>query len=88
YLYAPDEALLDRQAVILGPATERCLLLGQDLRFPSLSAPLPSAEASPSSDTPLLRAYSTDGRFLGILYWSLASHAWHPQKVLNSAPEE
>src|SRR5579885_3604415 len=65
YLYAPDEALLDRQAVILGPATERRLLLGQDLRFPSLSAPPATSEASPAPDAPLLRAYSTDGRFLG-----------------------
>jgi tRNA pseudouridine55 synthase len=81
YLYAPDEALLDRLAVILGPVTEQRLLLGQNLRFPQpahLRAPVDA----------LLRAYSTDGRFLGILCWQPSTNTWHPQKVLNSTPVE
>lgn len=86
YLYAPDEALLDRQAVIVGPATEKRLLLGQDLYFPS-PRDLPIAERDLlTSDAALLRAYSTDGRFLGILSWHASANAWHPQKVLSSAP--
>lgn len=86
YLYAPDEALLDRQAVIVGPATERRLLLGQDLYFPP-PRDLPAAEGDLlTSGASLLRAYSTDGRFLGILSWQASANAWHPQKVLSSAP--
>lgn len=88
YLYAPDEALLDRQAVILGPASEKRLLLGQSLRFPPpVPAPPSAADAQPP-DMTLLRAYSIDGRFLGILRWQPDITAWHPQKVLNSVPVE
>ncbi len=127
YLYAPDEALLDRQAVIVGPATEKRILQGQMLRFPSptalSSAPglvetLPGAAATRRSEhvpvpgsapvdadgaggegtgageeegehaALLLRAYSTDGRFLAILRWQVREHAWCPQKVLNIQPVE
>jgi tRNA pseudouridine55 synthase len=86
YLYAPDEALLDRLAVILGPATEKQLLLGQNLHFPTPIMLHPSTEEARASDAALLRAYSTDGRFLGILCWQDATNDWHPQKVLNSTP--
>lgn len=86
YLYAPDEALLDRQAVIVGPATERRLLLGQDLYFPPPGALSVAEGGLLTSDASLLRAYSTDGRFLGILSWHAATSAWHPQKVLSSVP--
>lgn len=89
YLYAPDEALLDRLAVILGPASEKRLLLGQSLRFPPPpTPPSAAAEEAQALETPLLRAYSTDGRFLGILSWQPVAAVWHPQKVLNSAPVE
>ena len=113
-LYAPDEALLDRLAVIVGPATERRILMGQDLLYPPpttlYSSFLPAQESPPdavavedqSEDTvgmdedaennpavlPLLRAYSTDGRFLAILRWHAATNAWHPHKVLAVAPLE
>ncbi len=95
YLFAPDEALLDRMAVIVGPATEKRILLGQDLSYP----PPPvqemeregEAKTSASDDEPadaalLLRAYSTDGRFLAVLRWHAPVHAWHPHKVLAIAP--
>lgn len=113
YLYAPDEALLDRHAVIVGPATEKRILLGQDMAYPPPAEIYPSisqesatdrrplldeskaepeeGEEAPSSDQtglPLLRAYSSDGRFLAILRWHAPTHAWHPHKVLNSAPVE
>lgn len=112
YLYAPDEALLDRHAVIVGPATEKRILLGQDMAYPPPAEIYPSIsqesatdgrslldvseaedkgeEASGSDQTslPLLRAYSSDGRFLAILRWHASTHAWHPHKVLNSAPVE
>lgn len=86
YLYAPDEALLDRLAVILGPDSEKRLLQGQSLHVPAPTTLPLSAEAAAPADAPLLRAYSTDGRFLGILCWQPALNAWHPHKVLTSAP--
>jgi tRNA pseudouridine55 synthase len=81
YLYAPDEALLDWLAVIVGPVTEKRLLLGQTLQL------APPADL-PVSSEPLLRAYSADGRFLAILRWHATANAWHPDKVLNLAPVE
>jgi tRNA pseudouridine55 synthase len=112
YLYAPDEALLDRLAVIVGPETEKRLLLGQDMAYPPPaeiypSVPTERAEAlllplseskveaagaeeaqSDQADLPLLRAYSSDGRFLAILRWHAPARVWHPYKVLNVAPLE
>ena len=112
YLYAPDEALLDRLAVIVGPATEKRILLGQDMTYPPPAEIDPSisqesatdrrpllheskvedeGEEEPGGDQtglPLLRAYSSDGRFLAILRWHAPTHTWHPHKVLNSAPAE
>jgi tRNA pseudouridine55 synthase len=86
YLYAADEALLDRLAVIVGPAAEKRVLLGQELQFAG-SSTLQALEEGPLLlDASLLRAYSTDGRFLGILCWQASTHTWRPQKVLNSTP--
>ena len=81
HLYAPDEALLDRFAIIVGPLTEKRLLLGQTLHVS------PPAGLSLTSE-PLLRAYSTDGRFLAILRWHASANGWHPYKVLHLAPVE
>ncbi|HEX8035505.1 MAG TPA: tRNA pseudouridine(55) synthase TruB [Ktedonobacterales bacterium] len=98
HLYAPDEALLDHRAAILASEYEASMRNGQPLRFAS---PLPpnhvavapaqreTAEASgaiPAEDGELLRAYSTDGRFLGIARWNAADAAWQPHKVLHVTP--
>ena len=74
--YAPDEALLGWRAAILAEESERLLRTGQLLRFGAMT-PAPS----------LLRAYSVDGRFLGILRWDADQQAWQPQKVLHLTPE-
>jgi tRNA pseudouridine55 synthase len=88
HLFAADEALLDRRAAILGPESEARLRAGKPLRF----AAAPDAGAAPALDAldepPLLRAYSVDGRFLGVLRWDAALAAWHPHKVLAVAPVE
>ncbi|HEY7834342.1 MAG TPA: tRNA pseudouridine(55) synthase TruB [Ktedonobacterales bacterium] len=124
HLYAPDEALLDRDAAILGPASETRLRNGQVLRDLSpqppplrgegepettahgeagepAKAPLPREEGEPAkaplsrtgegleqpeADAALLRAYSADGRFLGILRWAADAGAWQPYKVLAVDP--
>ncbi|HEX9058075.1 MAG TPA: tRNA pseudouridine(55) synthase TruB [Ktedonobacterales bacterium] len=90
HLNAPDEALLSCHAVILGASSESRVRNGQLLAFPA-SAPL--AETAPERapeerEWPLLRAYSIDGRFLGILRWEPGQQAWHPHKVLLVEPVE
>ncbi|HKV85506.1 MAG TPA: tRNA pseudouridine(55) synthase TruB [Ktedonobacterales bacterium] len=80
FLYAPDEALLERRAAILGADHEGELRNGQLLRFTV-------AGAEPSGGE-LLRAYSTDGRFLGILAWDAERAGWQPHKVLLVTPVE
>ncbi len=79
YLYAPDEALLDLRAAILAPASETRMRHGQPLRWQP--SPAGSAAAGP------LRAYASDGRFLGVLTRAAADE-WHPAKVLDVAPLE
>jgi tRNA pseudouridine55 synthase len=80
-LYAADEALLERGAAILGAESERRLRAGQAFHFPPQSA-------MGADDGELLRAYSTDGRFLGILRWDRDESAWRPYKVFDIAPVE
>ncbi|WIG58613.1 MAG: tRNA pseudouridine(55) synthase [Ktedonobacterales bacterium] len=83
-LYAADEALLDRRAAILGADLEARLRNGQPLRFPpELRGPAASAPPLPDE---LLRAYATDGRFLGLARWDAVSDAWLPHKVLAVPP--
>lgn len=81
HLYAPDEALLERRAALLGPQNEARLRNGQQLRFTrdgdSTAKPDHAAD-----NGELLRAYSADGRFLGILRWDATNVAWQPHKVL------
>jgi tRNA pseudouridine55 synthase len=81
HLYAPDEALLGWRAAILGAESETRLRNGLPLRL---------AEGAPTPDSPtgLLRAYSADGRFLGILRWDGQAASWHPHKVLLVEPVE
>ncbi len=81
HFFAPDEALLAWHVAILGSDSEGALRNGQPLRF---------AAARPETHAPddLLRAYSPDGRFLGILRWNEAGATWQPHKVLQVAPLE
>ena len=81
-LYAPDEALLDWRAAILGTESERRVLNGMPLR---LAARIEGD--GPAPDEPL-RAYSAGGRFLGILRWERELAAWQPRKVLLVEPVE
>ncbi len=73
HFYAPDEALLSLPAAILAEGNEDRLRKGQPLRFPSVS------------EDEHLRAYATDGRFLGLLA-RRAPDAWQPDKVFAVTP--
>lgn len=83
YCYAPDEALLDWRAAIVDAENEQRLRYGQTLR---ISTHVSTPEEAPPEPHPLLRAYSADGRFLGILRRDVAG--WQPHKVLLSAPDD
>jgi tRNA pseudouridine55 synthase len=80
-LYAPDEALLEHRAAILGAANEARVRNGQPLHFGG--SPLAA-----SGGERLLRAYTADGRFLGILRWAPEAAAWQPHKVVAVEPIE
>lgn len=84
WLHAPDAALLGWRAAILAEASEARVRTGQPLRFaPADPAPVGAVTEDTSGERELLRAYSTDGRFLGILRWDDEAAAWRPQKVLE-----
>lgn len=84
-LYAADTALWDRRAALLAQESETLLRTGRLLRF---AAEMYAHGAAASLPDELLRAYSTDGRFLGLLRWDEAQAAWQPHKVLDVAPVE
>jgi tRNA pseudouridine55 synthase len=87
-LFAADEALLDWRAVILGAASEARLRNGQPLRFAARPAlPSPSGRGVGGEGALPARAYSADGRFLGIVLWSADQLAWQPHKVLPTQLE-
>ena len=88
HLYAPDEALLERRAALLGPASETRMRNGQWMRFGPEIQPVDSADRPAPAEGELLRAYTTDGRFVGILRWEAAQGAWQPAKVLPVTPVE
>ena len=81
-LYPPDAALAGFRAATLAPQSAARMRNGQLLQ-PADASGVGSGEPSE-----LVRAYSTDGRFLGLLRWDDAAHAWQPHKVLQAAPAE
>jgi len=57
---------------------------------PASGALATESDAEPTDtahESALLRAYSTDGRFLGVLQWRADAHGWRPHKVLNIMPD-
>ncbi len=82
YLYAPDEALLERRAAVLGELNEWRLCHGLPLNLPVAGERDSSQSPGSQDQAELLRAYSLDGRFLGILRWVEERSSWQPHKVL------
>jgi tRNA pseudouridine55 synthase len=83
HLFAADEALLGWRAAILGAASEARMRNGQLLRFAEDERAAPATAEDSLDDGALLRAYTADGRFLGILRWQRDGAAWQPYKVLQ-----
>src|SRR5690242_727631 len=77
HCFAADEALLDWRTAILSAENETRMRYGQSL---------PLSAQSPTNQQPLLRAYSVDGRFLGIL--RRVEAGWQPYKVLLTTPDD
>jgi tRNA pseudouridine55 synthase len=84
HCYSPDEALLERRAAILGERNEWRVRNGLTLNFSVVE----KGNASGGDEAELLRAYSLDGRFLGIIQWVADQSAWRPLKVLTGASSE
>jgi tRNA pseudouridine55 synthase len=81
-LHPADEALTDWGAAPLDEEGERRLRNGQPLSLP------PESITAGTAESEMLRAYASDGRFLGILKWDGALSAWRPHKVFAVAPAD
>jgi tRNA pseudouridine55 synthase len=81
-LHPTDEALADWSLAPLDEEGERRLCNGQPLPLP------PESITAGTAASEMLRAYATDGRFLGILRWDDAASVWRPHKVFASAPAD
>ena len=76
-LYAPDEALLDYPAAILGQASVARLRQGKAL--PDLS---PHPSLLQEGEVEVCRAYDFDGELIAVLRREPEASAWRPDKVL------
>lgn len=85
HLYPPDEAMLEYDVAVLAERNEWRLLHGLPLGDPVGSRAFKRAGRSAGE---VLRTYSLDGRFLGIVQWDQALEAWRPHKVLQSEPND
>jgi len=74
---APDTIVSHLRTIIIGDKAEQALRQGQSL---SLGQKIP-----PTRPDERCRAYSTDGRFIGIIAFDATARRWHPQRVLNIA---
>ena len=78
FLYPIDIVLRDFPAMVIDAASEEALKTGMPLK----PVDNDTANANQSSKQQYCRAYSSDGRFLGILRWSKSQGIWRPKKVL------
>jgi tRNA pseudouridine55 synthase len=74
YIYAPDTVLLQQPAAVLNWDKEDVVRKGQKLTL---------ATRTPFADKSILRTYSPDGRFIGIIKYDAAAGVWRPEKVFN-----
>ena len=72
---APDTIVSHLRAIIIGGKAEQALRQGQSLSLGQKTFPTRSNERC--------RAYSTDGRFIGIIVFDATARRWQPQRVLN-----
>ena len=76
HMYPVDYPLLDMKALTIGRDAERLLRAGQSVALsPSISAYVRYMERH--------RAYSQDGRFVGVLSFDLPKNRWLPHKLFS-----
>jgi len=73
-IYPPDEALLDLDAIVVGPEGERRMTTGSPWRPPAVLRRPPSRA--------LCRVYSSAGEVVAIGAFDAAADNWHPVKTL------
>ncbi len=81
FIYPTDAVLVYWQAMVLGEVAEDDVRKG---RPPSTLASMTRAEPSgqqPAQGEERCRAYTVDGRFLGVLHFNTENGLWHPEKV-------
>ena len=76
YLLAPDEALVDWPAMVVGADGARRIRHGQ-----SVESDFPLEEMP---KLPHCRAYDLDGEFLAVLTYDPAAERWRPTKVVSA----
>lgn len=74
YIYAPDTVLLQHDAAVINWGKEDSVKHGQRVGLET---------KMPFSSGVLLRTYSLDGRFIGILRYDASTNRWQPQKVFT-----
>lgn len=72
FVYPPDTVLLHWAAMIVGDRTSGLIKNGRNVDY---LAPNPPVESR-------CRAYTSEGRFLGVLHFDSESRQWQPRKVL------
>jgi tRNA pseudouridine55 synthase len=73
FLYPVDSVLQDMPFISLDEVAAADMRNGKTLNIPGID--------KPPADSKFFRAYSLDGRFLGILSFLPDSGLWHPEKV-------
>ena len=77
FLYPIDTVLRNFPAMVIDEASEEALKTGMPLTPVANN----TGNTNQSSHQQHCRAYSSDGRFLGILRWSKSQGIWRPKKV-------
>jgi tRNA pseudouridine55 synthase len=74
YIYAPDTVLLQQPAAVLNWDKEDAVRKGQKLAL---------ATRIQFADGDIVRTYSPDGRFIGIIKYDAVASVWRPEKVFR-----
>jgi len=82
-VHAPDCVLTHLPAVVLDNEAEKHMKMGRTLTPAEITETPPAAEAVEATfPADQCRAYTLDGRFVGVLRFNAGNGFWHPEKVL------
>lgn len=88
FLYSTDTILLNWQAAVVGEETRHLIENGRLLTLKDIgSTNITTKDRQPSVGTPRdsdwCRAYTLDGRLVGLLCWEAEIKRWYPDKVFS-----